>query len=125
MKTMCSPDDINSNLARCDGKDERTACGKSKCRFVASAELVAEHFVSLQCVQIGAKFSGREGNMSTAGAKSSGKAKPSDQVIDAPFVASRATRSLSAQFIEEQVLTMCAKRSPATCVHVSWEISAS
>ena len=59
--------------------------------------------------QIGAKFSGREGNMSTAGAKSSGKAKPSDQVIDAPFVASRATRSLSAQFIESKC-SPCVRR---------------
>ena len=35
MKRMRSPDDMDASLVRCDGKDERTVCRKSKCRFAS------------------------------------------------------------------------------------------
>ena len=35
LKTMRSPDDMDVSLVHCDGKDERTVCGKSKRRFAS------------------------------------------------------------------------------------------
>ena len=77
VKRMRSPNDMDVSLVRCDGKDECTECGKSKCRFATyECRTCGKQGISLQCARVETHSQKEKENMSKVGAKSSGQAKP-------------------------------------------------